>query len=169
MCWSPDGDHHPPPPQIFDSATFISCSRILPCGTDFLLLLRCDWAYARQSNVFGQVTSFFNVTNWLSPLKLRKICHLTKFSDTYFAENQQNSPIHKTTASTIKTPLSLRMQRNLKWKSREWDSIFSHRKEKNYWNKFRFRVKRKLWQSHFFFSLLLNFTLINVYICTVIK
>ena len=84
----------------------------------FILLLRCDWVYARQSNVFGQVASFFNVTNWLSPLKLRKICHLTKFSDTYFAENQQNSPIHKTTASTIKTPLSLRMQRNLKWKSR---------------------------------------------------
>ena len=36
------------------------------------------------------------------------------FSDTYIAENQQNSPIYKTIASTIKIPLSLRMQRNLK-------------------------------------------------------
>ena len=63
---------------LISSAKFISCSRILPCGTNFLLLLRCDWAYTRQSNVFGQVSSFFNVTNWFSPIKLRKICHLTK-------------------------------------------------------------------------------------------
>ena len=39
---------------------------------------------------------------------------LDQISGTYFVENQQNSPIHKTIASTIKIPLSLRMQRNLK-------------------------------------------------------
>ena len=38
----------------------------------------------------------------------------SNFSDIYFVENKQNSPIHKTVASTIKIPLSLRMQRNLK-------------------------------------------------------
>ena len=38
----------------------------------------------------------------------------SNFSDTYFVENQQNSLIYKTMASTIKIPLSLRMQRNLK-------------------------------------------------------
>ena len=38
----------------------------------------------------------------------------SNFSDTYFVENQQKSLIHKTIASTIKIPLSLRMQRNLK-------------------------------------------------------
>lgn len=60
-------------------AKFINCSRILPCGTIYLLHLRCDWTYTRQSNAYGQVASIFNVTNWLSPLKLRKICNLTKF------------------------------------------------------------------------------------------
>ena len=50
----------------------------------FLLHLRCDWTYTRQSNVYGQVASFFNVTNWLSPLNLRKIYNLTKFFEHLF-------------------------------------------------------------------------------------
>ena len=45
-------------------------------------------------------------------LKHSEFCEI--FSDTYFVENQQNSPIYKGVASTIKIPLSLRMQRNLK-------------------------------------------------------
>ena len=73
----------------------------------------------RQSNVFGQVASFFNVTIWLSPLKLRKkYATWPIILSTYFIENQQNNPINKAIASTIKIPLLLRMQRNLKWKSR---------------------------------------------------
>ncbi len=50
-----------------------------PVERIYLLLLRCDWAYVRQSKGFGQVAPFFSVTNWYPPIKLRKIYHLAKF------------------------------------------------------------------------------------------
>ena len=102
-------------------AKFISCSRILPCGTNFFIAFAVWLSLCASIKRLWSSGFIFNVMNWFSPLKLRKICHLAKFFWTFILLiNQQNSPIHKSIASTIKIPLSLRMQRNLKWKNRAW-------------------------------------------------
>ena len=83
-----------------------------------LLLLRCDWAYVRQSKGFGQVAPFFSVTNWYSPIKLRKIYHLAKFLSHLFHWKSETKAHLRPHCSRYKITHFSTMRPNLKWKSR---------------------------------------------------